>query len=154
MLKGKTQSGFDFVIDEVVMDDMELLEDIVKADKDTMLFPGILEKILGADQNHTGILTSPVLSGGCGVVTVEYFRETLQTGSSFTIEIKSSDGSSVLKSEEHVDGTLERYVKNTINFTFNLTGDYIIVITAHDITTNDVSDELGIISVSWTGYTE
>lgn len=119
-------------------------------------FDGIegVRPILGADQNHTGILTSPVLSGGCGVVTVEYFRETLQTGSSFTIEIKSSDGSSVLKSEEHVDGTLERYVKNTINFTFNLTGDYIIVITAHDITTNDVSDELGIISVSWTGYTE
>lgn len=110
--------------------------------------------ILGADQNHTGILTSPVLSGGCGVVTVEYYREQLETGSSFTIEIKSSDGSSVLKSEEHVDGTLERYVKNTINFTFNLTGDYIIVITAHDITTNDVADELGIISVSWTGYTE
>lgn len=50
MLKGKTQSGFDFVIDEAVMDDMELLEDIVKADKDTMLFPDILEKILGADQ--------------------------------------------------------------------------------------------------------
>jgi len=119
-------------------------------------FDGIegVRPILGADQNHTGILTSPVLSGGCGVVTVEYFRETLQTGSSFTIEIKSSDGSSVLKSEEHVDGTLERYVKNTINFTFNLTGDYIIVITAHDITTNDVSDELGIISVSWTGYSE
>lgn len=50
MLTGKTKSGFKFEIDETVADDMELLEDMAKADRDTSLFPGIIEKVLGADQ--------------------------------------------------------------------------------------------------------
>lgn len=110
--------------------------------------------ILGADSNHTGILTSPVLSGGCGIVTVDYWREQLQVGSSFTIEVKGSDGTTVLKTEEHSDDTLEQYTRKTLEFTFNVTGDFVIVLTAHDITTNSVGDELGIVSVSWTGYSE
>lgn len=110
--------------------------------------------ILGADSNHTGILTSPVLSGGCGIVTVDYWRETTQVGSSFTIEVKGSDGTTVLKTEEHSDDTMEQYTRKTIEFTFNVTGDFVIVLTAHDITTNSVADELGIVSVSWTGYAE
>ena len=50
MLTGKTKSGFEFEIDETVADDMELLEDIAEADKDTTHFPGVLTKILGEDQ--------------------------------------------------------------------------------------------------------
>lgn len=50
MLKGKTANGFKFEIDENIADDIELLEDIAKADKDVSLFPGVLEKILGSEQ--------------------------------------------------------------------------------------------------------
>ena len=50
MLKGETKSGFKFKIDEAVVDDLELLEDIAKADKDVSVFPSVLEKILGKDQ--------------------------------------------------------------------------------------------------------
>lgn len=50
MLKGKTKSGFKFEIDEMIADDLELLEEIAKADKDVTVFPDVLEKILGADQ--------------------------------------------------------------------------------------------------------
>lgn len=50
MLKGETKSGFKFKIDEAIADDLELLEDIAQADKDVSLFPGVLEKILGAKQ--------------------------------------------------------------------------------------------------------
>lgn len=50
MLKGETKSGFKFEIDESIADDLELLEDIAKADKDVSAFPGVLEKILGIDQ--------------------------------------------------------------------------------------------------------
>jgi len=50
MLKGETKSGFKFEIDETIADDLELLEEIAKADKDATLFPDVLERILGADQ--------------------------------------------------------------------------------------------------------
>ena len=50
MLKGKTESGFEFEIDENIADDMELIEDIAKADKDVSVFPGVLTKILGEEQ--------------------------------------------------------------------------------------------------------
>lgn len=111
--------------------------------------------ILGADQNHSGVLTSPVISGGCGIVTVDYFRETAtENGSYFTLELKSSDGSTVLKSDQHVDNTLGAHERNKTNFTFNVAGDFVIVLTAHDITENSAADELGVLSVSWTSYSE
>lgn len=53
MLKGETKSGFKFQIDEAIADDLELLEDIARADKDVSVFPSVLEKILGAEQKKT-----------------------------------------------------------------------------------------------------
>lgn len=50
MLTGETKSGFKFKIDEAVADDMEILEDIAKADTDVSVFPSLLVKILGEDQ--------------------------------------------------------------------------------------------------------
>lgn len=50
MLTGKTASGFKFKVDESVADDMELLEDIARADSDTTFFPKVLNKILGEEQ--------------------------------------------------------------------------------------------------------
>lgn len=50
MVKGETKSGFKFKIDEAIADDMELIEDIAKADKDVSVFPAVLTKILGEKQ--------------------------------------------------------------------------------------------------------
>jgi hypothetical protein len=50
MLKGTTESGFKFKIDERIADDLELLEDIARADKDVTVFPAVLERVLGEKQ--------------------------------------------------------------------------------------------------------
>lgn len=51
MVKGKTETGFSFKIDEEVRDDMELLENLTRMDAgETQLAPKILESLLGAEQ--------------------------------------------------------------------------------------------------------
>ena len=50
MRKGKTESGFNFKIDETVVDDMELVEELAEADKDISRFPQVLTKVLGEEQ--------------------------------------------------------------------------------------------------------
>lgn len=51
MVKGKTESGFSFKIDDDVRDDMELLENLTRMDAgETQLAPLILESLLGAEQ--------------------------------------------------------------------------------------------------------
>ena len=102
-----------------------------------------------------GILTSPILNGGCGTVTMDYTRYTGKTGSSFTIEIKDSQGT-VVKSETHSDETQVQWTRTVLNFEFNVTGDFQIIITADKCTntTESVNDDFGILELSWTGYSE
>ena len=51
MLKGKTESGFAFKIDEETRDDMELLEYVTRIDAGEAQFvPQVLESLLGAEQ--------------------------------------------------------------------------------------------------------
>ena len=51
MLKGKTESGFAFKIDEEVRDDMELLENLTRIDEgETELTPKVIESLLGKEQ--------------------------------------------------------------------------------------------------------
>ena len=52
MLKGKTKSGFEFEIDEKMLDDMELMEAIVAADKNELMVPALVEKLLGTEQKQ------------------------------------------------------------------------------------------------------
>ncbi|MGO5338053.1 hypothetical protein ACTQZS_14850 [Bilifractor sp. LCP19S3_H10] len=47
---GTTKSGFEFSIVESVLDDMELVDLLAEADDNFLLFPKILEKLLGKDQ--------------------------------------------------------------------------------------------------------
>lgn len=47
---GTTKSGFKFSIAESALDDMELVELLAEADDNFLLFPKILEKLLGKDQ--------------------------------------------------------------------------------------------------------
>lgn len=111
--------------------------------------------VLAARSAKNGKLTSPVLSGGCGTVTIDYTRAMTKTGSNFTIEIKSSDGASVLKSDSHVDETLAQYERKTLSFDFNVAGDFIIVVTGNKCSnTGTTNDDFMIVNLSWTGYSE
>lgn len=49
MIKGTTTSGFDFQIEEHILDNMELLDTIVEADEDPALIPKIVNMILGKE---------------------------------------------------------------------------------------------------------
>lgn len=102
-----------------------------------------------------GVLSSPILSGGCGIVTMDYTRYTSNTGSNFTIEIKDSEGT-VIKSETHSDETQVQWTRTVLNFEFNVTGDFQIVITADKCTNTkeSINDDFGILALSWTGYSE
>lgn len=50
MLKGKTQSGFAFEIDEDKLDDMDVLEYFGSVDDDMSKLPKLIEILLGKDQ--------------------------------------------------------------------------------------------------------
>ena len=102
-----------------------------------------------------GILTSPIINGGCGTVTMDYTRYTGNTGSNFTIEIKDAQGA-VLKSESHTDEDQVQWVRTKLNFDFNVPGDFQIVITAAKCThtPESTNDDFGILELSWTGYSE
>ncbi len=50
MVRGKTESGFEFEIDESIADDMEFMESLADAMDDSIRFPKVLEQLLGTDQ--------------------------------------------------------------------------------------------------------
>lgn len=105
-----------------------------------------------------GTLTSPVLSGGCGTLTITWTRGSTKVGSQYLVEIKNSEGT-VLKSETHVEAEAAQYVINVSTFNMNVAGDFVVVITnqnyeANDTQTSDASDTMFVIDVDWTGYSE
>ena len=105
-----------------------------------------------------GTLTSPVLSGGCGTLTITWSRASTKVGSQYLVEIKNSEGT-VLKSETHVEAEAAQHVVNVSTFEMNVAGDFVVVITnqnyeANDTQTSDASDTMFVIDVDWTGYSE
>ena len=108
--------------------------------------------------NIGGTLTSPVLSGGCGTLTITWSRASTKVGSQYLVEIKNSEGT-VLKSETHVEAEAAQNVINVTTFEMNVAGDFVVVITnqnyeANDTQTSDASDTMFVIDVDWTGYSE
>ena len=108
--------------------------------------------------NIGGTLTSPVLSGGCGTLTITWSRASTKVGSQYLVEIKNSEGA-VLKSETHIEAEAAQHVVNVTTFEMNVAGDFVVVITnqnyeANDTQTSDASDTMFVIDVDWTGYTE
>ena len=108
--------------------------------------------------NIGGTLTSPVLSGGCGTLTITWARASTKVGSQYLVEIKNSEGT-VLKSETHVEAEAAQNVVNVSTFNMNVAGDFVVVITnqnyeANDTQTSDASDTMFVIDVDWTGYSE
>ena len=108
--------------------------------------------------NIDGTLTSPVLSGGCGTLTITWARASTKVGSQYLVEIKNSEGT-VLKSETHVEAEAAQHVVNVSTFNMNVAGDFVVVITnqnyeANDTQTSNASDTMFVIDVDWTGYSE
>lgn len=52
MRRGKTESGFEFEIDEKKLNDMRFMELLRKAQADSLVFPEVLERMLGEDQKE------------------------------------------------------------------------------------------------------
>lgn len=50
MAKGITQNGFAFEIKDEVLDDMRLIELMAKSMENPMIFPNLIEKLLGSEQ--------------------------------------------------------------------------------------------------------
>ncbi len=50
MLKGETKTGFKYQIEEQVTDDYELVELIVEAEENPLVFPKLINRVLGPSQ--------------------------------------------------------------------------------------------------------
>lgn len=87
-------------------------------------------------------------------MSIDYTRAVTNTGSNFTVEIKDKGGNTI-KSRNHVDETLAQYERNQLNFDFNVSGEFQIVVTGNKCeNTGRSNDDLMIIKLSWTGYSE
>ncbi len=112
--------------------------------------------------NLTGSLTSPILKGGCGILTVALAGSKLPSylpkGIIVNVEIKQKESvvksfSLSIKPEEYTINTL--FVRTE---EVNVAGEFQIVITnacpLQTTGTNSSMDDAFIPSVSWTGYSE
>lgn len=50
MVKGKTESGFEFKIEEAQLDDMEFMEALSDVQDDPLVFPKVCRMLLGEEQ--------------------------------------------------------------------------------------------------------
>jgi hypothetical protein len=50
MLKGKTESGFEFEVSDVAMNNYELVEVLAEVDTNPLLLPRLVKMLLGEDQ--------------------------------------------------------------------------------------------------------
>lgn len=100
-----------------------------------------------------GTLTSPILDGGCGSLSLSFARyaATSKTGTSFIIDIKDESGN-ILKSETYENAETVKYVVNDVSYDINVSGLFQVVITA--VCFNSTNSDVAFTNISWTGYTE
>ena len=127
-------------------------------------FPDLLgERVvvpyLNANNSFLGVLSSPILTGGCGTLTITWTRSATKVGNQFLVEIKDSEGT-VKKSELHVDTEVAQWDLRETVFNMNVAGDFQIVISNQNYAGNDsstgtiVNDQIDILAITWTGYSE
>lgn len=127
-------------------------------------FPDLLgERVvvpyLNASNSFLGVLSSPILTGGCGTLTITWTRAATNVGNQFLVEIKDSEGT-VKKSELHVDTEVAQWDLRETVFNMNVAGDFQIVISNQNYVGNDsssgtiVNDQIDILAITWTGYSE
>lgn len=113
-----------------------------------------IRPILRGTKSAHGTLSSPTLSGGCGKVSFTYGRMMVKTGALILVEVKDAAGN-VLKSETYTNDTIAQYETDTVEYDFNIAGDFIISITNKSYNNSrTVIDNFCILDFSWTGYTE
>lgn len=101
-----------------------------------------------------GSLTSPLLTGGCGTVTIKWYRGSTKTGNTISVDIKNSEGT-VLKTESHTNPDAAQKAIQETSFEMNVAGDFQMVINnVRYNTSSSTMDAIGIIDVTWTGYSE
>ena len=93
-------------------------------------------------------------------MTITWARTGTNLGNQFVVEIQGTDGT-VLKSETHVEAEAAQHVINVTPFEMNVAGDFVIVIRNQNYEANDdsstgslVADQMFVIDVDWTGYSE
>ena len=127
-------------------------------------FPDLLgERVvvpyLNANNSFLGVLSSPILTGGCGTLTITWTRAGTNVGNQFLVEIKDSEGT-LKKSELHVDTEVAQWDLRETVFNMNVAGDFQIVISNQNYVGNDsssgtiVNDQIDILAITWTGYSE
>ena len=52
MLKGKTESGFEYEVSDAAMNDYELVEILAEVDTNPLLLPRLVKKLLGDKQKN------------------------------------------------------------------------------------------------------
>lgn len=132
--------------------------------KDTAVQPNAESKFpaLCGRTNLTGVLTSPVLEGGCGVLTVALagskVADVLPDGIKVNVDIKQNEN--IVKSFS-LAITPEEYVQNqqfSCTKEVNVSGNFQIVITnacpLQTEGTTSSNDDAFIPSIEWTGYSE
>lgn len=113
---------------------------------------------LAGSEAKTGVVTSPVLNGGCGTLSIKYGTASpanmIKNGLSFKVELKSADGSSVLATQTVTENPVTAKQVYTSDLDFNVSGDFIIVITnlRPSQSTNVRYDAVCLLDISWTGY--
>ena len=113
-----------------------------------------IRPILRGTKSAHGTLSSPALSGGCGKVSFTYGRMMVKTGALILVEVKDASGN-VLKSETYTNDTIAQYETDTVEYDFNIAGDFIISITNKSYNNSrTVIDNFCILELSWTGYSE
>ena len=101
-----------------------------------------------------GSLTSPLLTGGCGTVTIKWYRGSTKTGNTISVDIKNSEGT-LLKTESYTNPDAAQKAIQETSFEMNVAGDFQMVINnVRYNTSNATMDAIGIIDVTWTGYSE
>lgn len=84
MIKGKTKTGFDFKIEDAVLNDYELLELFAEVDENPLLVPKLVKMILGEDQKNRLIDHVRNENGVAGVDKISIELENILTSSAET----------------------------------------------------------------------
>ena len=85
MIRGKTSTGFEYVIEATALDNMELLDAIVEADENPLAVSRVVRLVLGEDQrkalyNHLRTATGNVPVAAVSEAIAEIFRGTGSQG--------------------------------------------------------------------------
>lgn len=117
---------------------------------------------LAGNMNAPGILTSPLIDGGCSVIVVDYglygLPASCPSGLSMNLKVLDASDSELLNKDiVLVNEDMVRYkIMTSEEFAVNATGQFKIIITNNCPTqrTVDVMDNTSILRIAWKPYSE